>query len=106
MNDHDKKQYRADLKYVFDTFGAEGQLNKLAEECNEVIQAIDEAKAAYKTNPSAGYPVNHLIEEMADVQVITDGICQNLGLTAAIERVKLFKASRTVSRIKLNYYKK
>lgn len=61
------------LNKVIDTYGIEGQLLQAAEECAELIQAINKWRRA-KDLEEIKDAVDHLAEEAADVIIMTEQI--------------------------------
>lgn len=60
MNENEYNQYCNGCKLIFDYYGEENQLNKLIEECSELIRAISRKD---KVN---------ILEEVADVQLLIE----------------------------------
>lgn len=88
------------LEYIYDTFGREHQLKKLAEEAKELADAVDGFIAGKDT-------AGHIAEELADVQLVAEQlIAHGIINRPSIARIKARKIRRTLSRIKSGYYSK
>lgn len=82
-------------------FGYETQYNKLGEELLELLEAIGEYQEVDGS-------ISHVCEEMADVLIVIEGIVllSNNDEGSLICRYLDNKVSRTLRRIKKNYYEK
>ncbi len=95
------------LKNVADFYGQESQLNQTVEECGELVQTIAKYNRAagrgYDTNVTLEEAKEHLIEELADVQMM---VCQMVYLLHC-ERTILDKinekADRQIERMDLQH---
>ena len=76
-----------DLKYIADHYGLEHQLGKCKEELSELIEAIDSA------NDEA------IIEEIADVEIMTEQLKQLMCADRVVELYKDYKIARQLRRI-------
>ena len=76
-----------DLKYIADHYGLEHQLVKCKEELGELIEAIDSA------NDEA------IIEEIADVEIMTEQLKQLMRADRVVELYKDYKIARQLRRI-------
>ena len=76
-----------DLKYIADHYGVEHQLGKCKEELGELIKAID------STNDEA------IIEEIADVEIMTEQLKQLMRADRVVELYKDYKIARQLRRI-------
>lgn len=89
MNENEYNQYCNGCKLIFDHYGEENQLNKLIEECSELIRAISRKD---KVN---------ILEEVADVQVLIDQfVIKYPKFDNSIELLKVNKVKRQIKRIK------
>ena len=81
------------LLKIYNHFGEEGQMEKLREEVEELIEAIKEGDE------------EHIKEEMADVLVIVNQIRYKKEMNEE-ELVEIFeqKVNRTLERIETKYY--
>lgn len=81
------------LLKIYNHFGEEGQIEKLREEVEELIEAIKEGDK------------EHIKEEMADVLVIVNQIVYKKEMNEE-ELVEIFeqKVNRTLERIETKYY--
>lgn len=92
-----RKDYIKYLRFIFNNFGEENQWKKLAEELAEVLCEI--ARGDRKLS----------IEEMADVEVVWDGLklfALNKNEQDRFVRQKEKKVCRTTKRIQEGYYDK
>lgn len=76
-----------DLKYIADHYGLEHQIGKCKEELGELIEAIDSA------NDEA------IIEEIADVEIMTEQLKQLMRADRVVELYKDYKIARQLRRI-------
>ena len=76
-----------DLKYIADHYGLKHQLVKCKEELGELIEAID------STNDEA------IIEEIADVEIMTEQLKQLMRADRVVELYKDYKIARQLRRI-------
>lgn len=89
MNENEYNQYCNGCKLIFDHYGEENQLNKLVEECSELIRAIIRKD---RTN---------ILEELADVHVLIDQLSIAYPeFDDCIEQIKFNKVERQIKRIK------
>ena len=89
MNENKYNQYCNGCKLIFDHYGEENQLNKLVEECSELIRAISRKN---KVN---------ILEEVADVQVLIDQFTIKYPkFDNSIKLLKVNKVERQIKRIK------
>lgn len=88
MNENEYNQYYNSCKLIFDHYGKDAQLNKLVEECSELIRAIVRKDRA------------NILEELADVQVLIDQLSIAYPeLDNCIEQTKFNKVERQIKRI-------
>lgn len=88
MNVNEYDQYCNGCKLIFDHYGEENQLNKLIEECSELIRAISRKD---KVN---------ILEEVADVQVLIDQfVIKYPKFDNSIKLLKAYKVERQIKRI-------
>lgn len=88
MNEDKYNQYCNGCKLIFDHYGKDAQLNKLVEECSELIRAIVRKDRA------------NILEELADVQVFIDQLSIAYPeLDNCIEQTKFNKVERQIKRI-------
>lgn len=88
MNENEYNQYCNGCKLIFDHYGEENQLNKLIEECSELIRAISRKD---KVN---------ILEEVADVQVLIDQfVIKDPKFDYSIKLLKVDKVERQIKRI-------
>lgn len=89
MNENEYNQYCNGCKLIFDHYGKDAQLNKLVEECSELIRAIIRKD---RTN---------ILEELADVHVLIDQLSIAYPeFDDCIEQIKFNKVERQIKRIK------
>lgn len=91
------------MKEIQQYYGREVQINKCAEECGELIQALmrfrntDNGDPAYKKN------FDNLLEEIADVQITTSEVLLTLGgeesINKKIQDIIDYKLDRQIRRI-------
>ncbi|MCK6611571.1 MAG: hypothetical protein L6Q78_11085 [Bacteroidia bacterium] len=81
------------LRQAWGSFGESYQLNIAIEECAEVIQAINKVKRASDLNEKFN-TINHLCEEIADLENMLYQIKANLGLEKIIELKRAQKIER------------
>ena len=96
-----------DIKRIANHFGTRNQLEKLCEECSELIEAVHD----YINGIDIGVdPIDsatdrlHVIEEAADVIVLVEQLCYLLSARDEFWRMREHKIERTLRRIKDNYY--
>lgn len=82
-------QYKC--KAIADYYGLENQLNQTTEECGELIVAINKFKRYGD--------VEHLIEEMVDVEIMLDQLKYFLKCEDSIHDIKEYKINRQLKRI-------
>lgn len=95
------------LKNIYYHFGFDNQINKLKEEHTEMLEALED----YKKNPNEETR-KHFIEELADTFVVhsqfsieIDDIMNEYNVDPEeVYDVVVFKADRTNTRMKENYY--
>lgn len=96
-----------DLKEIAEHFGARKQLAKVIEECGELIEAanIYHDDLTIDSDPlQAGIDRLHVIEEMADVQILIDQLTHLLYAKDELEQMRVFKIVRTKKRIEDKFY--
>lgn len=79
------------IEIIAHHYGLESQLNQTTEECGELITAINKFKRYGD--------VEHLIEEMADVEVMLDQLKYLLKCEDSIHDIKEYKINRQLKRI-------
>jgi NTP pyrophosphatase (non-canonical NTP hydrolase) len=89
----------SNLKTIADTFGSK-QVMKLVEEMAELTQAI--ARVHNNDNEENSL---HIIEEMADVEIVLEQLKYLLRSQDDFEIIKQQKIQRTLERIESGYYK-
>lgn len=95
------------LRNIADFYGQESQLNQTVEECGELVQAIAKYNRAagrgYDTNVTPEEAKEHLIEELADVQMM---VCQMVYLLhcekTILDKINE-KADRQIERMDLRH---
>ena len=104
------KHREEDLRIIFAHFMAEHQLAKLREEADEFIDAFESYYMHAPENPDNW---EHLIEELADVDVVLDQFKLTLADDAQrdgklyhtlLEKKKAEKIERTLDRMRSGYY--
>jgi NTP pyrophosphatase (non-canonical NTP hydrolase) len=74
---------------AWESWGKEAQLKMLIEECSELIQAA--CKYGRKVNSST---LDHIAEEIADVEIMTEQTKQGLNLGNRVKTYKEVKLAR------------
>ena len=95
------------LRNIADYYGLELQLNQTVEECGELVQAIAKyirvTGRGYDTNVTSEEAKEHLIEELADVQMM---VCQMVYLLhcerTVLDKINV-KADRQIERMDLQH---
>jgi len=85
---------RKAYKLYADKFGNDAQLTKAIEELSELQKAI----CKYKLGEKDG---KDIIEEVADVEIMTEQIKLMFDCHAEVEKIKLSKINRMIERIKI-----
>ena len=67
------------MKEIQQYYGREVQIDKCAEECGELIQALMKFRNADKDDSDYKKKINNLLEEIADVQITTSEVLLSLG---------------------------
>lgn len=83
----------ASIRKIANCYGLRHQLLKLREEAQELIDAIDEFE---QSNPEA---IDHIVEEVADVHVVTQQVVFLLDAQDAFEEMQWFKVNRQLMRM-------
>lgn len=83
---------REKLRRIAEHYGLEPQLRQLMEECGELIVASNKY---FRNNAIDG-----LIEEIADVEIMTEQIKMLLDIGKYVDRAKENKIARQLERIK------
>ena len=88
------KEIRDSEEYILNTYGIHNQTLVACEELGELIQALSKTLRG-------GYGTDHLIEEIADAEVMIDQIRMFYGIDQQkIDEQKLFKLRRQLARIR------
>lgn len=82
------------IRKIANRYGLRHQLLKLREEAQELIDALDEFD---HSNPEA---IDHIVEEAADVSVVTQQVVFLLNAQDAFEEMQSFKIYRQLERMK------
>lgn len=82
------------IRKIAEHYGLRHQLLKLREEAQELIDALDEFD---HSNPEA---IDHIIEEAADVSVVTQQVVVLLDAQDAFDEMTWFKIHRQLMRMK------
>lgn len=87
---------------ILDSYTPETQRRQLVEECAELIQAVTKAERASETSDYPAYraTISHLIEEIADVEVMLQQIKSLYNAEASVKLLVEQKIDRQLSRIK------
>lgn len=80
-------------KAIFDHYGFHHQLEKLKEECRELIEAVD----AFQKEPLLNW--THVEEEMADVLNLIDQFSGRLYARMRIDEIRERKIARQIERM-------
>lgn len=88
-------------RQTFETFGMRGQINKLREECLELVEAIDTLGIMARAGRDTNKVLAHVLDEAGDVLNVIRSIQTQ---TDAIETSARTKMLRTQVRIKNGYY--
>lgn len=86
MTEIEKVTLKRDIHKIAEYYGLE-QLDKAIEELNELTEAISERD------------VQHMIEEIADVEIMTAQLKMLLDAEEDVERMKRFKVDRQLKRM-------
>ena len=81
------------IRKIANHYGLRHQLLKLREEARELIDALDEFE---QSNLEA---IDHIVEEAADVNVVTQQIIHLLKAQDAFEEMQWFKVNRQLMRM-------
>lgn len=100
----EKSEYEQDIQKLADYYGFDNQSDKTIEECAELIQAIEK----YKENERNNYMNEdekqeyrqHMIEEIADVQIMLDQLVYLLNCEEEMKKVIEYKVKRQLERIR------
>lgn len=96
------KDEKDDLKFIADYYltkcGAENQLNKLSEECGELIQIACKHNDVYVKY--SNYSEEKLAEEIADVEILLYQVKYLLTIRNLVKEKKKEKIERQLERIK------
>lgn len=87
-------------RFIAEHFGRKEELRKLREECLELAEAVDD----YLREGDTPETYAHLIEEMADVGIVTDNLSCLLVCREALRVKRKEKIARTIERIRTGYY--
>lgn len=105
-----KKEYRIKMSEQAKHFGITDRMNMCIEECSELIQAISKIKRIAASGIVQGSDVDkakqNLIEEIADVENLTQQIKELLRIEEKVEDAKQYKIDRTEQEINLYYVSK
>ena len=83
------------LKDIWRHYGKDNQLDKLREECKELQMAVRK----YQEFPNSIRNLNHMAEEIADVQIMIDQVKENMSLYDQVNDWTTFKFERIRKRI-------
>ena len=84
------------LKKAIETYGEENQLNKLQEECAELIAAI----SRYREDPAEHKNYINVIEEAVDVETVLLQLLNYAFPDQVVEYIRYDKAERLARRLK------
>ena len=73
--------------FIYSHYGRKGQMLKLCEECAELIQAVLKGELI------------HIVEEMADVQILIDQLREGLKADSLMDSFEEMKLVRQITRI-------
>lgn len=90
------------LMFISDHFGRQIQLAKYQEECLEAIEAAQD----YMQKGATPETLAHLIEEVADVEIMSAQIRYLFHIDQAVDLTIQQKLDRTISRINSGFYSK
>ena len=91
-----------ELKKIADYYGYEEQSEQLIEECAELIQAINKYRRAMNrgTIDERGIAIDHLIEELSDVEIMLEQIKYLLQIPLEeMQAMKFYKINRAKENI-------
>lgn len=86
-----------DIQEIAEYYGLISQMGVLQEECSELIKAASKY-LRYGTDEKK----NHIAEEIADVEIMTEQIKYLLNLYDDVQSCRKYKLGRTLDRIKRN----
>lgn len=95
-------QLDPDLKAIADHFGWRTQIDKFREECIEAA----EAAADYQYHGNTPENIAHLIEEIADIEIMSAQIRYLFNIEQAVQQAVKQKKERTLMRIKTGFYER
>jgi NTP pyrophosphatase (non-canonical NTP hydrolase) len=89
-------------KTAWAKFGKNAQMNLVNEECGELISAVSRYFRDRHTQTEAGLlsPIDHLTEELIDVEIMIAQLKQNMIDPASYARFKKYKLMRLENRLK------
>lgn len=91
------------MKEIQSYYGREAQIDKCAEECGELIQALMKFRNADKDDSDYKNKFDNLLEEIADVQITTSEVLLSLGgeesINKKIQDLIDYKLDRQLRRI-------
>ncbi|MDF2563751.1 MAG: hypothetical protein K0Q53_146 [Massilibacillus sp.] len=90
-----------DLKTIANHFKYDNQKSKTIEEAEEFLEALEE----YHNNKNVKN-LEHLTEEIADLEICLSQLKYLIGINQYVEEVKQQKIQRTLERIETGYYSK
>lgn len=88
-----KEEKRSIMIQAVNEFGFNSQLDQLTEELAELIVACNKLRRKKED------ALNNLIDEMADVDIMTTQIKINLGIESAVDNRVVFKLKRLKERL-------
>lgn len=92
------------IKEIQSHYGRDVQIDKCAEECGELIQALMKIRNVDEDDPAYEMKLDSLLEELADVQIIISEICLSLGeeeiISKKISDMVDYKLNRQIRRIR------
>lgn len=94
MTDEEKVKLKVDEKQILEHYGL-----KQYEKCIEELEELREAIYLHIVSGYSDTTKGHVIEEIADVEVITAQLKMLLNAENEVDRVKRYKVSRQLRRI-------
>lgn len=95
--------YESKIKQIAEYYGTNNQLVQMAEESAELGQAALKYRRAHYISPidleAMRITRQNLEEEMADVLIMVDQICHNLGCEDRVKEIVIEKLDRQLERM-------
>ena len=92
------------IKEIQSHYGRDVQIDKCAEECGELIQALMKIRNIDEDDPAYEMKFDNLLEELADVQITISEVCLSLGKEETISKricdIIDYKLNRQIRRIR------